>query len=139
MSPRAPAAFLEHAQPFLKAGVLDASDVHAIALTAPRFGEDDVERMLGLAFAARAPRGKLPSKARGMLPPTRPDGDVGDRKTGSISLGQGMGDLATAQQQKPGTLWPRQIACGEQAGRCRAPVCQFAAIQHGKWHPGGSI
>jgi exodeoxyribonuclease V alpha subunit len=56
MSPRAPAAFLEHAQPFLKAGVLDASDVHAIALTAPRFGEDDVERMLGLAFAARAPR-----------------------------------------------------------------------------------
>ena len=56
MSPRAPAAFLEHAQPFLKAGVLDASDIHAIALTAPRFGEDDIERMLGLAFAARAPR-----------------------------------------------------------------------------------
>jgi exodeoxyribonuclease V alpha subunit len=50
------AAFLDRAQPFLKAGVLDASDVHAIALTAPRFGEDDVERMLGLAFAARAPR-----------------------------------------------------------------------------------
>jgi exodeoxyribonuclease V alpha subunit len=56
MSPRALAAFLEHAQPFLKAGVLDASDIHAIALTAPRFGEDDIERMLGLAFAARAPR-----------------------------------------------------------------------------------
>lgn len=51
-----PSAFLKRAQPFLKAGVLDASDVHAIALTAPRFGEDDVERMLGLAFAARAPR-----------------------------------------------------------------------------------
>jgi exodeoxyribonuclease V alpha subunit len=51
-----PSAFLKRAQPFLKAGVLDVSDVHAIALTAPRFGEDDVERMLGLAFAARAPR-----------------------------------------------------------------------------------
>ncbi|MFN5009934.1 MAG: exodeoxyribonuclease V subunit alpha [Gammaproteobacteria bacterium] len=51
-----PSAFLKRAQHFLKAGVLDASDVHAIALTAPRFGEDDVERMLGLAFAARAPR-----------------------------------------------------------------------------------
>ncbi|MFM7626153.1 MAG: hypothetical protein ACKO7G_06735, partial [Gammaproteobacteria bacterium] len=36
--------------------MLDASDAHAIALTAARFGEDDVERMLGLAFAARAPR-----------------------------------------------------------------------------------
>jgi exodeoxyribonuclease V alpha subunit len=56
MSPRALAAFLDRAQPFLKAGVLDASDIHAIALTAPRFGEDDIERMLGLAFAARAPR-----------------------------------------------------------------------------------
>lgn len=51
-----PSAFFERAKPFLKAGVLDASDVHAISLTAPRFGEDDVERMLGLAFAARAPR-----------------------------------------------------------------------------------
>jgi exodeoxyribonuclease V alpha subunit len=56
MTSAAPAAFLDRAQPFLKAGVLDASDIHAIALTAPRFGEDDVERMLGLAFAARAPR-----------------------------------------------------------------------------------
>ena len=53
MSPRAPAAFLEHAQPFLKAGVLDASDVHAIALTAPRFGEDDVERIRA-GYLARA-------------------------------------------------------------------------------------
>lgn len=50
------AAFLGLARPFVDAGVLDASDVHAIALTAPRFGEDDAERMLGLAFAARAPR-----------------------------------------------------------------------------------
>ena len=56
MTSAAPAAFLDRAQPFLKAGVLDASDIHAIALTAPRFGEDDIERMLGLAFAARAPR-----------------------------------------------------------------------------------
>jgi exodeoxyribonuclease V alpha subunit len=56
MTTASPAAFLDRAQPFLKAGVLDASDIHAIALTAPRFAEDDVERMLGLAFAARAPR-----------------------------------------------------------------------------------
>jgi exodeoxyribonuclease V alpha subunit len=56
MTSAAPAAFFDRAQPFLKAGVLDASDIHAIALTAPRFGEDDIERMLGLAFAARAPR-----------------------------------------------------------------------------------
>jgi exodeoxyribonuclease V alpha subunit len=50
------AAFFARAQPFIDAGVLASADVHAIALTAPRFGEDDVERMLGLAFAARAPR-----------------------------------------------------------------------------------
>jgi exodeoxyribonuclease V alpha subunit len=50
------AAFFVRAQPFIDAGVLASADVHAIALTAPRFGEDDVERMLGLAFAARAPR-----------------------------------------------------------------------------------
>jgi exodeoxyribonuclease V alpha subunit len=48
--------FLARARPFVAAGVLADSDVHAVALTAPRFGEDDVERMLGLAFAARAPR-----------------------------------------------------------------------------------
>ena len=50
------AAFFVRAQPFIDSGVLASADVHAIALTAPRFGEDDVERMLGLAFAARAPR-----------------------------------------------------------------------------------
>ena len=50
------AAFFVRAQPFIDAGVLASADVHAIALTAPRFGEDDGERMLGLAFAARAPR-----------------------------------------------------------------------------------
>lgn len=48
--------FLERAKPFVDAGVLAASDVHAVAITAPRFGETDTERMLGLAFAARAPR-----------------------------------------------------------------------------------
>jgi exodeoxyribonuclease V alpha subunit len=49
-------AFLARVRPFVEAGVLDAADVFAVALAAPRFGEDDVERMLGLAFAARAPR-----------------------------------------------------------------------------------
>lgn len=48
--------FMARARPFVEAGVLAESDVHAIALTAPRFGEHDVERMLGLAFAVRAPR-----------------------------------------------------------------------------------
>ena len=50
------AAFFARAQPFIDAGVLASSEVHAIAVTAPRFAEEDVERMLGLAFAARAPR-----------------------------------------------------------------------------------
>lgn len=36
--------------------MLSLADLHAIALTAPRFGETDTERMLGLAFAVRAPR-----------------------------------------------------------------------------------
>jgi exodeoxyribonuclease V alpha subunit len=49
-------AFRELARPFLEAGVLRPADVHAVALTAPRFGEDDPTRMLGLAFAVRAPR-----------------------------------------------------------------------------------
>lgn len=48
--------FLARARPFLDAGILGASDVYAVALSAPRFGEADVERLLGLAFAARAPR-----------------------------------------------------------------------------------
>jgi exodeoxyribonuclease V alpha subunit len=48
--------FFRRAGTFVDAGVLNATDVHAVALTAARFGEDDVERMLGLAFAARAPR-----------------------------------------------------------------------------------
>jgi exodeoxyribonuclease V alpha subunit len=62
------AAFFARAQPFIDAGVLASSDVHAIALTAPRFGEDDVERMLGLAFAARAPRVSHPGVALAALP-----------------------------------------------------------------------
>jgi exodeoxyribonuclease V alpha subunit len=49
-------SFRELARPFLEAGVLRPADVHAVALTAPRFGEDDPTRMLGLAFAVRAPR-----------------------------------------------------------------------------------
>ncbi len=49
-------AFRELARPFLEAGVLRPADVHAVALTAPRFGEDEPVRMLGLAFAVRAPR-----------------------------------------------------------------------------------
>lgn len=49
-------AFRELARPFLQAEVLRPADVHAVALTAPRFGETDPTRMLGLAFAVRAPR-----------------------------------------------------------------------------------
>jgi exodeoxyribonuclease V alpha subunit len=44
------------AKPFVDAGVLAASDVHGVALVAPRFGEKDVTALLGLALAARAPR-----------------------------------------------------------------------------------
>lgn len=43
-------------RPFLDLGVLTPADVHAVALVAPRFGERDAARMLGLAFAVRAPR-----------------------------------------------------------------------------------
>ena len=83
--------------------------------------------------------GKLPGQTPGVLALARPDRDIFDRKTGSISLSQGMGDLAAAQQQQARTLWPGQIARGEQAGRRRAPIRQFAAIQHGKWRAGGGI
>jgi exodeoxyribonuclease V alpha subunit len=48
--------FAARTEPFLAAGVLAPADVHAVALTAPRFGESDPIRMLGLAFAVRAPR-----------------------------------------------------------------------------------
>ena len=51
-----PPAFAKRVRPFLEEGVLTESDVFAVALAAPRFGESDVERMLGLAFAVRAPR-----------------------------------------------------------------------------------
>lgn len=47
---------MERARPFVDAGVLTASDLYAVALVAPRFGETSAERMLGLAFAVRAPR-----------------------------------------------------------------------------------
>ena len=49
-------AFHDLARPFLDAGVLRPSEVHAVGLTAPRFGEQDPARLLGLTFAARAPR-----------------------------------------------------------------------------------
>ena len=49
-------SFRALAQPFLDAGVLSPADYHTVALTAPRYGEADPERMLGLAFAVRAPR-----------------------------------------------------------------------------------
>ena len=48
--------FLARVRPFIEAGVLAPADVHAVALTAPRFGDTDPTRMLGLAFAVRAPR-----------------------------------------------------------------------------------
>ena len=46
-------SLLERAKPFLEAGLLDHADVYAVALVAPRYGEHDAERLLGLAFAAR--------------------------------------------------------------------------------------
>ncbi|HOU89754.1 MAG TPA: exodeoxyribonuclease V subunit alpha [Polyangiaceae bacterium] len=49
-------SFRALAQPFLDAGVLSPADYHTVALTAPRYGEADPERLLGLAFAVRAPR-----------------------------------------------------------------------------------
>jgi exodeoxyribonuclease V alpha subunit len=49
-------AFLRASRPFLEAGILAEVDVRSVALAAPRFGEADVRRMLGLAFAVRAPR-----------------------------------------------------------------------------------
>lgn len=44
------------ARPFVEAGVLTRAEVQSVALVAPRFGESDPERLLGLAFAVRAPR-----------------------------------------------------------------------------------
>jgi exodeoxyribonuclease V alpha subunit len=49
-------AFVAHAELFVDAGLLTSTDVYAVALAAPRFGEADPERMLGLCFAVRAPR-----------------------------------------------------------------------------------
>ncbi len=47
---------LARAAPFLEAGVLSLADVYAVDLVAGRYGETDVEALLGLAFAVRAPR-----------------------------------------------------------------------------------
>ncbi|MBM4377009.1 MAG: exodeoxyribonuclease V subunit alpha [Deltaproteobacteria bacterium] len=43
-------------QAFFRAGVLAAEELHALRLVAPRYGETDEARLLGLAFAVRAPR-----------------------------------------------------------------------------------
>ncbi len=49
-------SFEDWASPFEAAGVLSPAEVQAVRITAPRFGETDGQRMLGLAFAMRAPR-----------------------------------------------------------------------------------
>ena len=49
-------SFRERARVFLEAGALTHAEVEAVALLAPRFGESDVEVLLGLAFVAAAPR-----------------------------------------------------------------------------------
>jgi exodeoxyribonuclease V alpha subunit len=51
-----PRSLLERAKPFVDAGLLDHADVYSVALVAPRWGEHDADRLLGLSFAARAPR-----------------------------------------------------------------------------------
>lgn len=48
--------FDELAAPFVAAGVLTRAEVRCVELVAPRFGEHDPARLLGLAFAVRAPR-----------------------------------------------------------------------------------
>jgi exodeoxyribonuclease V alpha subunit len=53
MSPR---SLLERAKPFVDEGLLEHADVYSVALVAPRYDEHDADRLLGLAFAARAPR-----------------------------------------------------------------------------------
>jgi exodeoxyribonuclease V alpha subunit len=45
-----------HLERFLEADVLAPEEVHALRLIAPRYGEVDDARLLGLAFAVRAPR-----------------------------------------------------------------------------------
>jgi exodeoxyribonuclease V alpha subunit len=47
---------VERARPFVAAGLLSSSDLHAVGLCAPRFGEARADVLLALAFAARAPR-----------------------------------------------------------------------------------
>ena len=50
------AAFERRAMPFVRARILNESDLMTLDLVAPRFGESDPEVLLGLAFAVRAPR-----------------------------------------------------------------------------------
>ncbi len=49
-------AFVDRARPFVEAGLLTAAEVEVVRLVAPRFGEGNTEALLGLAFAAAAPR-----------------------------------------------------------------------------------
>ncbi len=46
----------EGTRPFIDAGLLTEAEVQVLAAVAPRFGEVDPSRLLGLCFAARAPR-----------------------------------------------------------------------------------
>ena len=47
---------LDRARPFLEAGMLTAAEVEVVHLVAPLYGERDADVLLGLAFAAAAPR-----------------------------------------------------------------------------------
>ena len=49
-------AFLDRARPFVEARVLTSAEVEIVRLVATRFGEGNPEALLGLAFAAAAPR-----------------------------------------------------------------------------------
>lgn len=49
-------ALTRRAQPFVDAGVLEATDLYVVDAVAERFAESDAEVLLGLAFAVRAPR-----------------------------------------------------------------------------------
>lgn len=49
-------ARFDWATPFVEADLLSSAEVHAVGLLAPRYDERDRDVLLGLAFAARAPR-----------------------------------------------------------------------------------
>ncbi len=49
-------AFATRAEPFVAAGLLDTTDLHVVGRLGALTGVDDVDVLLGLAFAVRAPR-----------------------------------------------------------------------------------